>query len=444
MPLIRASTVADANLVPTAAPAMALAALRLPAPRTAATRCSPWMIDIDGERAHPAMVDNDLLGGCTSFGVDRALTAQLAAAVPDVGEMARAGRAFLRHAVRYLVASGIQQFLDIGCGLATPGCVHHLALRSAPSARVVCVDIDPIVVVHNERALAGNPHAAVLHADARQPDMILNHPTVNAVLDFGDPVAVMLLSTLDLVRDDEDPHGIVARLRDTLRPGSYLAISHLTADSRPGDIAALAAVARAAGIETTARTRSQIENLFTGFDLVEPGLVWATQWHPDNKENNNKDNHTDEPPQRCCVLAGIGRKPPTRRPSSQRSTAADAPRPATPVVAPPIHQSTPCQAATHNPVTGWQPPNAPTRPGCTRHNREPAGPDPRGHIAVPDNTPTDTPYATAMRPLPVAAASHGAAAPAPGGPSSTRGVHLPHPALDSWLANAQSSRRHGC
>jgi len=205
VPLIRASTVADANLVPTAAPAMALAALRLPAPRTAATRCSPWMIDIDGERAHPAMVDNDLLGGCTSFGVDRALTAQLAAAVPDVGEMARAGRAFLRHAVRYLVASGIQQFLDIGCGLATPGCVHHLALRSAPSARVVCVDIDPIVVVHNERALAGNPHAAVLHADARQPDMILNHPTVNAVLDFGDPVAVMLLSTLDLVRDDEDP-----------------------------------------------------------------------------------------------------------------------------------------------------------------------------------------------------------------------------------------------
>jgi len=394
------------------------------------------MIDIDGERAHPAMVDNDLLGGCSSFGVDRALTAELAAAVPDVGEMARARRAFLRHAVRYLVASGIRQFLDMGCGLATPGCVHHLALRSAPSARVVCVDIDPIVVVHNKRALAGNPHTAVIHADARHPDMILNHPTVNAMLDFGDPVAVLLLSTLDLVRDDEDPHGIVARLRDTLRPGSYLAISHLTADSRPADIAALAAVARAAGIESTARTRSQIENLFTGFDLVKPGLVWATQWRPDNEENNNEDNHTDEPPQRCCVLAGIGRKPPTTRsPSRQRVTAADVPRPTTPVA--PIHQSTPCDAATHNPLTGWQPPNARTRPGCTRHNRDPAGPDPRGHIAVPHNTPTEMPYATAMRPLPVATA-------APGGPLSTRGVHLPHPALDSWLANAQSSRRRGC
>ncbi len=180
--------------------------------------------------------------------------------------------------------AGIRQFLDLGTGLPTQHNVHEVAQEVIPDARVVYVDYDPIVVVHGRALLATTDAVTVVQRDLRRPDEILADPETRRLVDFDQPVAVLLVAVLHFIRDEEDPAGIVARLRDAMAPGSYLVVSH-TAEESPDEVMAAAQQGfRLAGAPLTPRTRAQIGRFFDGFQLVEPGLVEVSQWRPETPE----------------------------------------------------------------------------------------------------------------------------------------------------------------
>jgi hypothetical protein len=259
---------------------------------------------IDLERPSAARIYDYLLGGSHNFAADRAVGDQVRAAMPDTPVQAQANRAFLRRAVRYLTGAGIRQFLDIGSGIPTQGNVHQVAQQSAPDARVAYVDIDPVAVAHSRAILADDPRAAVMMADLRQVDRILEHPDLRAVLDLDRPVAVLLVAILHVIDDADDPFGIVSVLRDRLAPGSYVAIAHGTQDSRPEVAERLRQLSKRTTTPMTLRTRAEVAGFFDGWELVEPGLVWAPQWRPDSPDE------VGEHPEWSSNLVGVARKVP--------------------------------------------------------------------------------------------------------------------------------------
>lgn len=265
--------------------------------------------EVDLTRASAARMYDYFLGGSHNFAVDRSMANQLKAAVPDVERTMRANRTFLRRAVRFLLDAGVRQFLDLGSGIPTVGNVHEIAAEAAPPARVAYVDIDPVAVAHSRALLGGVPNAGVVQADLRDPRAILSHPDVNKLLDLDEPVAVMLVAVLHFLPDSDDPAGIVATLRDALAPGSYVTISHGCGDSRPDDGVEVARLYQRTANPVTPRSRGRIHAMFDGFDLVDPGLVWATQWHPESPED------VGDAPERISVLVGVGRKPPYPAPA---------------------------------------------------------------------------------------------------------------------------------
>jgi SAM-dependent methyltransferase len=257
--------------------------------------------DIDINKPSVARAYDYFLGGSHNFAVDREFAGQVMLAMPDVGEQATANRGFLNRAVRYLVDAGVRQFLDLGSGIPTRGNVHEVAQRSAAESRVVYVDVDPIAVAHSRQLLADNPNATSIREDIRNVDAILTDPRVGALIDFDRPVAVLMIAVLHAVPDRDDPAGIVARLRDAVAPGSYLAISHLAEESRPEEAAELVELTRRTPTPITQRTRSEIAGFFAGLDLVEPGLVWAPDWRPQPLEVGTGSGHS-------AMLAGVGRR----------------------------------------------------------------------------------------------------------------------------------------
>jgi hypothetical protein len=263
---------------------------------------------IDTSIAHPARMYDYYLGGKDNFPADHKAAEEVLAAAPSMRAMARENRAFLQRAVRYLARhAGIRQFLDIGTGLPTQGNVHEIAQSIAPETRVVYVDNDPIVHVHANALLAGNSTTIVL-ADLRDTEAILEHPEVQRVIDFDQPVAVLLVAILHFIGPADDPDGILARLRDAVVPGSHLVISHGSGDF---DALATSGIAQAYSRSSspgTARSRAEIERFFDGFDLVEPGLVQVSLWRPDV---------ADPPTDGIWLYGGVGRKRPT--PPTSRS-----------------------------------------------------------------------------------------------------------------------------
>jgi SAM-dependent methyltransferase len=257
--------------------------------------------DIDIDRPSHARAYDYLLGGSHNFAIDREAARQAMAVMPDVALHAQANRAFLHRAIRMLVGAGMRQFLDIGSGVPTLGNVHEVAQKADPGARVVYVDIDPVAVAHSNRILAGNPGAIAIQEDLRDPKAILDNPEVRRVLDFTQPVALLLVGILHAVSDEEDSFGVVARLAGELPPGSHVAISHPTTDENPEWIK-LAELSRRSPNPVTPRTRAEIERYFASFELVEPGLVWVSQWRPDSPDD------IGDEPQRTGQFAGVGRK----------------------------------------------------------------------------------------------------------------------------------------
>jgi hypothetical protein len=260
--------------------------------------------EIDTSKPHPARMYDAYLGGKDNYPVDREAVRGILRIFPEVRGIAVANRAFLQRAVRFLAGeAGIRQFLDIGTGIPSAGNVHEVAGQAAPDARVVYVDNDPIVHVHANALLTGSGTTGVVLADMRDPDVILEHPKVRGLIDFTQPVALLLVAILHFITEEENPAGIVAALRDALPAGSYLALSHGTLDFHPSDGADMAAAGyKNATAPLVLRTRERVSGFFDGFDLLEPGLVQAPLWRPDGRRPRPKDLA------KIGIYAGIGRK----------------------------------------------------------------------------------------------------------------------------------------
>jgi hypothetical protein len=241
---------------------------------------------------NPARIYDYLLDGKDNYPADREVAEQVVAIAPMARQAVRDNRAFLRRAVRFLAGeAGVRQFIDLGSGLPTQGNVHEIAQAVAPDARVVYVDNDAMVVTHSRALLAGDGSLAV-QADLRDPDAVLAHPEARELIDLDRPVALLLLAILHFIPDEQDPAGIVARYRDALPPGSWLALSHGTRDIpvrpdlSPEEMAEMGAKVERLYQQTTAsivtRSRAQVERFFDGFELVEPGLVEIQRWRPED------------------------------------------------------------------------------------------------------------------------------------------------------------------
>ncbi|MBT0769137.1 SAM-dependent methyltransferase [Kineosporia sp. J2-2] len=274
---------------------------------------APRNIDLTTPSA--ARVYDYFLGGAHNFAPDREMARRILDLHPTAEANAQANRAFLHRAVRHLVQQGVRQFIDLGSGIPTVGNVHEVAQREAPDARVVYVDIDPIAVAHSQLILDGVRNAAVVNADLRRPKEVLAAPQLAGLIDFSEPVAFLMVAVLHFIPESDRPEDTIAELHAVAAPGSYLVISHgydarldavgagaaPPAEQLAGEGKEVLGVYRRAD-PITVRTRPRIEQLFEGWPLVEPGLVWVPQWHPDWPDGVGTD------PSSSYVLAGMGRK----------------------------------------------------------------------------------------------------------------------------------------
>jgi O-methyltransferase involved in polyketide biosynthesis len=261
-------------------------------------------MNVPDDAPSAARIYDYLLGGFYNFEVDRAVAQKITEALPDMPLFMRANRAFLRRVVRFLAEQGIDQFLDLGSGIPTVGNVHEVAQQANPSACVVYVDNEPVAVNHSRTILEDNSKATVIQADIRQPEVILGHPETRRLLDFNRPTAVLLLSVL-LFLNDEEAYRVVRYVRDALVPDSYIAISHPTDDKTPPEQSERAEKLYAAiGAPVRVRSYNEVERFFDGLELVEPGLVHIPLWRPEGPDDLFLRN-----PELSAYYAGVGRKP---------------------------------------------------------------------------------------------------------------------------------------
>jgi SAM-dependent methyltransferase len=268
--------------------------------RNGADQGEPLLFDTSV--AHCARVYDYWLGGKDNFAADRAAAEQAIRDCPEIVPTVRANRHFLARTVRYLAAdAGIRQFLDIGTGIPTENNTHEVAQAVAPGSRVVYVDNDPLVLVHARALLTSHPDGATAYeeADLRDPERILD--LAAGLLDFGRPVAVLLLAIMHHIDDEDEPHKIVATLMSAVPPGSYLVLSHPASDIGSEAAAKMAQRLNAVMAEkNTARDRAAVARFFDGLELVAPGLVRVSDWRPPDGSN------ADFP---AAIWAGAARKP---------------------------------------------------------------------------------------------------------------------------------------
>ena len=257
----------------------------------------------DLDKPNAARMYDYYLGGSHNFEADRQMARQAVELWPELPQIMRANRAFLRRAVQYLSEAGVRRFLDIGSGIPTFNPVHLEARAVHPDARVVYVDNDPVAVAHSRLLLQDDPLSTVVEADLRRTDDLLARPEVAGLLGDGEPVAVLLVAILHFVQDAEDPHKIVAALRDALPPGSALVLSHAALEGRPDQAGPHQDLYRRTETPLTMRSRGDIEAFFEGFRLVEPGLVYFPEWRPETPDGAGLH------PERMTGLAGVGRLP---------------------------------------------------------------------------------------------------------------------------------------
>ncbi|APU14861.1 MULTISPECIES: SAM-dependent methyltransferase [Actinoalloteichus] len=234
---------------------------------------------IDLDRPNAARMYDYYLGGAFNFAADRHLAEQALQVMPWMREAVAANRSFLGRAVRHCVEQGIRQFLDLGSGIPTVGNVHEIAQAAEPSCRVAYVDNEPVAVAHSSHLLADDPQTTITQADLRDPEQVLAAPTVREVIDFAEPVALLAVAVLHFVPEERRPEEILAGYRQTMAPGSRLVISHVTADHDPEQARAASRVYQRADTPVLPRSRERLTAMLTGFTLLAPGLVDATEWH---------------------------------------------------------------------------------------------------------------------------------------------------------------------
>jgi S-adenosyl methyltransferase len=264
---------------------------------------------VDPARPSAARMYDYFLGGRVNLPVDREVGDQLKAAAPDLEDAVWANRAFHQRAATWIAAEGgVRQFLDIGSGLPTQSNTHDAVHKVAPDARVVYIDHDPMVAAYAAQLLAADGTTALVTADLREPDTILSAPAVRTLIDFSQPVGLLMTSVLHFVADGSDPWGLVARYVDATVPGSYLVVSHFTADKLPPRAVQAGRDAYAQTPDhVVPRSRSQIERFFAGMDLVpaqqggEPGVTYVGLWRAEDPVAADSDGSRG-------IYCGVGRR----------------------------------------------------------------------------------------------------------------------------------------
>ncbi|MGH3252253.1 MAG: SAM-dependent methyltransferase [Trebonia sp.] len=261
------------------------------APDAGSTTGNVGSLPFNTSMANHARVYDYLLGGKDNYAADRVAAEETLKIWPDFAFAARANRAFLGRVIPYLAAeAGIRQFLDIGTGIPTAGNTHQVAQAIAPESRVVYVDYDPIVLAHARALLTSSDAGATeyIHADLRDTDSILTQ--AGQLLDFTKPVAITLIALLHAIPDADDPHAIVATLRDAVPSGSYLAISHAGSDLLDREVrdAFDDIMSRMVQQQVTLRDHDQVARFLDGTDLIEPGLVPVEEWRPEPGSGDNR------------------------------------------------------------------------------------------------------------------------------------------------------------
>jgi hypothetical protein len=271
-------------------------------------------LQIDTSAAHAARVYDYLLGGVDNFDIDKEAAHHAAAAHPGgivtSRALVRGNRDFLVRAVRFLAGeAGIRQFLDIGTGIPNADNVHAVAQQVAPDSRVVCVDNDPVVLAHAHTLFESTPQgdASFVNGDLRDTEGILRQAATT--LDLSQPVAILLVAVLHLIRDEEDPYAIPRRLLEAVAPGSYLVVSHLTGELYPQMTDVARRYEETMQEPLVLRTHDQVVRFFDGLELVEPGVVAVDRWRPDASPSGSSASSGSSSAQQMAHYGGVARKP---------------------------------------------------------------------------------------------------------------------------------------
>lgn len=262
---------------------------------------------VDPTTTTSARLYDYLLGGTNNFPIDREIAEMLKADAPDTVDAVLANRGFHGRAAVWMARHGIGQFLDLGSGLPTQNNTHESVRRVIPGARVVYVDIDPMVAAHASRLLEDDGTTAVITADLREPEAVLLHPDLIRLIDFDAPAGVLATDVMHFINDSADPWGLLARYLGAMAPGSYLAVSHATRDNVPAPDGVMDILEKAA-VDIHLRPRAQVERFFRGLDLVvpyegaEPGLTYPGLWGAEDPEVADTDGSRG-------FYCGVGRRP---------------------------------------------------------------------------------------------------------------------------------------
>jgi trans-aconitate methyltransferase len=262
-------------------------------------------VDLRTDAPHSARIYDYLLGGKDNYPADRQAAEEIIKDWVNLPKSMRANRHFMRRVTHHLAAErGFRQFLDIGTGLPTSPNLHEVAQAAAPDARVVYVDNDPTVLIHARALLTSTPEGKTtyLDADFRDPEAILSSRELRDTLDLDRPVALSVIAMLQFITDDKVAKDVIDRLLEPLAPGSVLALSTVTAESAPEEVAGGVAAYNARGIPTVARDKAQVEAFFDGLELLDPGVVLVNHWHADDLAAAVDDAHVH-------MYGGIARKP---------------------------------------------------------------------------------------------------------------------------------------
>lgn len=262
-------------------------------------------VELDIDVPHSARIYDYLLGGKDNFKADRDAAARITTDWPHLARSMRANRGFVARMAHFVAADlGIRQFLDIGAGLPTSPNLHEVAQRAAPDTRVLYVDNDPIVLLQARELLTGTPegHTAYLDADLHEPGTIIRSAQFTETFDLSAPIAVTLMAVLQFVVDEDEAHHIIDTLLAPLPAGSVLALSTVTADSAPAEVTKGVAAYNARGIKEKARDLDEVRDLFSGLELIDPGVVLVNRWRPDAAARDFTDGHVH-------MYGGIARKP---------------------------------------------------------------------------------------------------------------------------------------
>ena len=264
---------------------------------------------VDPTVPSPARLYDYYLGGQNNFEADRDLAEKLRVRMPELEDASWCNRGFLQRVVRRLAAKhGVHQFLDIGAGLPTQNNTHQVAQRIAPESRVVYIDNDPMVLAHADALLAGLENVSVVAGDLREPGDVLANPEVTRLIDFDQPVGLLLVAVVHFVPDEQDPWGVVRRLVDAIAPDSYMALSHVTGDRQPENrVRGIQEIYAQATDQLQFRSRPEVERFFNGMELLSPypgaarALTYVGLWDAEDAKAADSDGSR-------WWYAGVGRK----------------------------------------------------------------------------------------------------------------------------------------